>query len=183
MKRLLVSSILLIFLNLGSLFAQLKGGDILGLWYAPAEGDGSVPVVEIFENEGKYYAYGFMFKPGTGPVRTVTPTDEKNPDPSLRTRPRTEVVFLYDVKFNAAKQEWGEGEIYNPLEGKYFYVPSGKLSKDGSTLNWRASIDKGGALGKTIKWVRIDTPQDYAKEKRPARGTLINNIPEKRMKK
>lgn len=183
MKKKLLLAVVLAFVSMGALFAQLKGNDITGLWYGPKEPNNSVPVLEIFEHQGKYYAYGFGYKKDTAPAVAVSPVDDQNPDPALRSRPKGEVVFLYDVKFNPAKQEWVDGEIYRPLDGKYFYVSSGKLSKDGSTLSWRVSVDKAGMFGTTLEWSRIGDTTLYAKLPKASREVLIKNIPSVRIKK
>ena len=132
------------------LFAQApKANDIVGLWYSEKDADGLIPVVEIFEEDGKYYGYFFDYQGGyNGPEKK----DEKNPNKELRDLSLKGLVYLMGLSF--AKDDWRGGKIYNPYDGKTY---NGKLSleKNGQELLVRGSLDKAGLLGKTMRWTRV----------------------------
>ena len=159
--------------------AQVSANDIVGIWFSHAGEAGSVSLVEVFEHEGKYYAYGMAYKEKSTGNEML---DVKNPDPALRRRKMNEVVFLYDVVFNSAKEQWEGGEIYRPGDGKYFYVAWGRLSPDRKTLVWRVSVDRRGLMGANLEWTRVPDEAKYAAFKTP-KDILIKNIPKERKKK
>lgn len=147
-KKILWILSLLIFSSV--LFAQTpKANDIVGLWYSEKDADGLIPVVEIFEENGKYYGYFFDYKGGyNGPDKK----DVKNPNKELRDLPVKGLVYLMGLSFD--QNEWKGGKIYNPYDGKTY---NGKLSleKNGQELLVRGSLDKAGILGKTMRWTRV----------------------------
>ncbi|EKV56080.1 DUF2147 domain-containing protein [Brachyspira hampsonii] len=132
-----------------SLNAQnVKANDVVGLWYAEKDSLGRIPVVEIYEENGKYYGYSFAYKE---PYNGKESLDEKNPNPELRKLPLKGLVYIMGLSFN--KNEWNDGKIYNPYDGKTY---NGKMSidKEGKLI-LRGSIDKAGILGKSMKWTRV----------------------------
>lgn len=148
MKKTVLCAAPLLMLS-GLLLAQSpKASDILGLWYSEKDSDGLIPVVEIFEENGKYYGYFFDYKGGGGPDKK----DEKNPDKGLRNLPLKGLVYLMGMSFD--KDGWRGGRIYNPYDGKTY---NGRLSleKSGQELLVRGSLDKAGLLGKTMRWTRV----------------------------
>jgi len=46
--------------------------------------------------------------------------DDKNPDVSMRDRPTLGLEILKDFNYNASKQEWEKGTIYDPKSGKTY---------------------------------------------------------------
>ncbi|WP_300369686.1 DUF2147 domain-containing protein [Brachyspira sp.] len=146
-KKFLFISMLLIFSVL-SLNAQVRANDVLGLWYAERDSSGRVPVVEIYEEGGRYYGYSFDYKePYSGPESL----DEKNPNHKLRKLPLKGLIFIMGLVFD--KDEWNGGKIYNPYDGKT-YNSKMSIDKEGKLL-LRGSIDKAGLLGKSMKWTRV----------------------------
>ena len=152
-----------------NLFA-LEAGDILGFWFISQSPSERVGIAEIAQKDGKFYANAFAYRD----KRSSKPRDEKNPDPNLRHRTLSEVILIYGLKFDG--ESWGEGKIYNPENGKCYHL-KGKLSEDGQSLMWRASMDKGGVLGRNIIWKKINDPTEYKHFQLP-RKTLEANIPQ-----
>ena len=74
--------------------------------------------------------------------------DKKNPDKSLRTRPVQDLVFIYGFHYDADKDEWLEGTIYDPKTGKT-YRSSMWIEED--KLQLRGYI---GWFFKTQTWTR-----------------------------
>lgn len=158
------------FLLSVSIFASASG-DLLGFWYMQKDLENRTPVTEIFEKEGKYYAYAFAFKD----LEYSDEKDTNNPDEALRSRSMNGLVFIYDLEFK--KDKWVNGWIYNPDDGKDYHI-KGTLSKDKQTITWRVSVDGFGLFGKDIEWTRIDAPSQYMKFK-PNLETIYPRIPVK----
>lgn len=147
-KKFLFVSALLMFSVLALNAQDVKANDIVGLWYAEKDSLGRIPVVEIYEEGGKYYGYSFAYKESYyGPDSL----DEKNPNPQLRKLPLKGLVYIMGLSFD--KKEWNGGKIYNPYDGKTY---NGKISIDKEgRLILRGSIDKSGVFGKSMKWTRV----------------------------
>ena len=79
--------------------------------------------------------------------------DRLNPDSSLKERRIVGLEFITGLTFNTRKKEWRNGRIYNPEDGKSYYL-KGWLD-DGETLKMRVSIDSLSMMGETFKWCRI----------------------------
>lgn len=151
-----------------------KTNDFIGLWYMPEDTKGRIPVADIFQKNGKFYAYAFSFED----LSAGGDKDVNNPNTALRNRRISDVVFVYDLKMKENKLEGGE--IYNPDDGKYFHL-KGELSKDKNTITWKASIDGAGLFGKTIVWKRVTNTSKYTSLK-PDMSVIEGNIPKTRQK-
>ena len=146
-KKILFISVFFILSNI-LLLAQ-NANDVVGLWYSEKDSEGLIPVVEIYEENGKYYGYFFDYKGGySGPEKK----DAKNPNPEMRNLPLKGLVYLMGLSFE--DKEWKGGKIYNPYDGKT-YNGRMSLSDDGKTLTVRGSLDKSGIFGKSMKWTRV----------------------------
>lgn len=144
MRKIIYSIITLISICTLNIFAQ-SGDDIVGLWYGSPDSKKRIPVVEIYKEGNKYYAYSFIYKNSSENINDVN-----NPDKNLRDKPLRGLVYLYDLEFS--KGEWVGGKIYNPDQGKT-YNARAKLS--GEKLIIRASIDTAGLAGKTLEWTKV----------------------------
>lgn len=126
--------------------AELKGEFITHIGES-----GRQSVVEFFEHNGKYYAYGYANVDGSGPK-----PDDKNPNPKLKGRMDKGAVFVYDLQKSG--NSYKNGIIYNYDDGKEYYLKA-EFSDD-NTLEMRASLDKMGMMGKTLIWKRLDKAQE-----------------------
>lgn len=81
--------------------------------------------------------------------------DPKNPDESLRERTVMGMVIAQAFEWDEEEQEWGDGTIYNPEDGKtydaYLYFKSGNTDK----LYLRGYVMGMPFLGKTSEWTRL----------------------------
>lgn len=127
---------------------------ITGIWYMHKNKKGAIGVAEIYEENGKYYAYGFDYKTKGKDTMIV---DSNNPNPELKEKPLRGLLVVFDVKKEG--NEGSGGYIYNPENGKTYYV---KLwLKDPNTLALRATLDASGILGKTLEWKRVEENHTY----------------------
>ena len=110
-----------------------------------------IAVVEIYKENGKYYAYSFGYKNSTDIVNDVN-----NPKSELRNLPLKGLVYLYDLQFDNG--EWKKGKIYNPDQGK-IYNAKASISDNKQELKIRASVDSAGIFGKTITWKKVPSSE------------------------
>ena len=144
------ATILLMLVATTSLWAQdgLNGNPdaIIGTYWLNHEGD--VSKVRMFKcKDGTYAAQCIYLQDSidkkTGKVRL----DTKKPDKSLRHVPCNRVIILRDLRYNAKKQRWEGGRIYDPRRGlraqcTCVFMPDGRLKMRGSLLG----------IGETIYW-------------------------------
>ena len=128
-----------------SLFAASNPDDIIGVW-KDGQGKGQV---QIFKQNGKYYGKIIWLKKPQD-LNDHPKVDKNNPNPSLRNKPVLGLLMLKDFKYN--DDEWSDGRIYNPSDGKE-YKAYMKL-KDKNTLSVRGYIGIS-LLGKTDTWIRV----------------------------
>ncbi|MGL5255238.1 MAG: DUF2147 domain-containing protein [Brevinema sp.] len=147
----------------------VEASDILGFWFISRSPSERVGVAEIFEKDGRYYANAFAYRD----KRKSEPRDVKNPNADLRHRLLSEVILIYNLKFDG--ETWADGRIYNPENGKSYYL-KGTISDDKDSLIWRASIDRHGVFGRNIIWKKLPNPEEYKYLQLP-KSTLEANIP------
>jgi len=138
------------------LLAGGEGGDaVTGLWRTPS-GDNGAAIVEIVR-DGKQFRGTIVWleKPLYGPneERPGQPkVDLNNPDPKLRERPVIGLEILHGFKWNARKNRWDGGTIYDPGNGKTYKCKMTLENPD--TLKVRGFIGFS-LLGRTEVWHRV----------------------------
>lgn len=76
--------------------------------------------------------------------------DTKNPDPELRNRPVEGITFLSGFDYNAKKNRWVDGSVYDPESGKT-YSAKLELIEGGKRLKMRGYIGVS-LFGRTAKF-------------------------------
>lgn len=121
MKVMHVLAVTLIFVLLGTCAnAEDRADEILGEWYTD---DGESKVL-IEKRHGKYFGTIIWLRetiygpehPEAGAIMH----DRHNPDARLRARPLIGIAVLRDFVFNAKKNHWEDGTIYDPKKGKEY---------------------------------------------------------------
>jgi uncharacterized protein (DUF2147 family) len=143
MKKLTLLFVTLLFVT-GSLFAQSAASQILGAWLN-AEKDGKI---EIYKTGDKYFGkliWGQHIYEADG---KTSRTDNKNPDPALRSRKLLDLVILTNFTYDG--NEWKGGKIYDPKSGKTY---SCIMRLKGATLEIKGYIGIS-LLGRTTVWTR-----------------------------
>jgi len=91
------------------------------------------------------------------PIDTLTgkpKLDKNNPDEELQKRPIDGLVIIKDFEFDADDDEWEDGEIYDPKNGKTY---SCRMElEDMNTLEVRGYIGFS-FIGRTVIWTRLKT--------------------------
>lgn len=137
-----------------SAFSQSKEDRVCGLYYASDPGNGEGSQIQIYKAkdgtyEGKVVWMQYPNHPNGEPRRDV-----KNPDPQKRNQTNVGIVIIKGFKYNASKDEWEEGSVYNPGSGKT-YRSFMKLESD-NKLKVRGYLGVS-LLGKTVTWTRETT--------------------------
>jgi len=165
MQKAIFSLLILLTFNI-SLYAISAPKDIVGYWFVHKNNEhGHLPVVKIFEQNGKYYALGFAYKDLIG----FDIKDKYNPDPKLQKRYLSTVMLIDAIKFKDG--EWVDGGVYSPDNGNYYYI-KGKISEDKNSITWRVSLDKRGFFGQSIVWNKANDTKQYEPYDPPMSKTL-----------
>jgi uncharacterized protein (DUF2147 family) len=129
--------LLLLLLASSTVFAQTAPADgILGTWFT-ANQTSEIAIVKC----GDAYC-------GTIQSLKTPKNDEKNPDPSLRSRPLVGVQVLTNFHYTDANT-WIGGTLYGPERGKEFPATLVLASPDSLDIKVKA-----GMMSKTITWTR-----------------------------
>ena len=148
--RLLILAIFLVAFVAPKGFAQ-EADKVLGYWLTQYK-DSQVKIFKA--SNGKYY----------GEVRWLenpneedgTPKlDDENEDESLRNKPILGLQILKDFEYNADDQEWNEGTIYDPKNGKKYSCYMWFEEGDNNTLHVKGYIGFS-LLGREVAWTRED---------------------------
>ena len=133
--------------------AQQQPGDkIIGTYYVKDDQSSEEAKIRIYRTKSGNYAGKTVwvknpnFKDGT-PKRDI-----KNPDPNKRNTPADQIPMLFHFKYDASKKEWVDGEIYDPVHGKYYKCKM--WFSDDKTLQLRGYIGVP-TFGRTMTWKKL----------------------------
>lgn len=136
--------VLLLFVAFGSK-AQVKASDVTGKWIT----EETKSVVEIYEQDGKYYGKIIWLKEPFEDDGKTLKIDDKNPDPKLRSREIKGMVIISDFTFDG--EMWDKGKVYDPESGNTYSGHMRLRSDDILDLRGYIGISM---LGRTATWVR-----------------------------
>jgi len=134
--------------------AQVSKGDRLVGTYRVVEPETKEDSkVKIFKTaDGKYKGQVIWLAVPT--MKDGTPKrDIYNPAPKKRNTPGDQIVLLWGFEYDAGKDMWVNGEIYDPCHGKTYKC---RLNFESDTkLKVRGYIG-APAFGKSMYWYKID---------------------------
>lgn len=98
-------------------------------------------------SDGSYMAQIYWVENPNDPATGKKILDERNPDKSLRNVPCDQIVLVRGLKYNAKKECWDGGKIYDPTRGinanaSAEFAPDGRLKIRGSLMGF----------GETVYW-------------------------------
>lgn len=141
---------LVIFLFLGTyVFTGIaqEADKIVGIWW----NDEKTSKIEVEKKDGKYIGtivYMIPEKYENG----APPKDVENPDESLRDRSIVGLQILEGFEYDAKKEEWKEGLIYDPESGKTYDCYAWFESTD--LLKLKGFVAGIRWMGKSSEWYR-----------------------------
>jgi uncharacterized protein (DUF2147 family) len=153
LKKSLLIICTFIILPIISAVAQAGAADkIIGTYYVSDDtSDEDCKVRITKDNSGTYsgriiWVKNPNFKDGT-PKRDI-----KNPDPAKRNTPGDQIPLVFHFRYDAKKNQWVDGEIYDPIHGKMYKCKMWFESEN--VLRVRGYIGVP-ALGRTMTWKKI----------------------------
>lgn len=119
----------------------------LGVW-TDVEKDATFEIYKCGNKVcGKIVTLTVPNDPATGKPKT----DNLNPDPKLRNRPRQGLVFMQGFQYDDANK-WDDGKIYNPKDGKTYSCYMKVLNAN--TMEVKGYIGFS-LIGKSQTWTRV----------------------------
>ena len=145
----LTTLLLLVCFPLTSLVAKADDPDgLLGRWLSAKKRN----QVQIYKQGTKYYGRLVWMLEPNDPATNKPKTDKENPDEKLRSRPLMNVLLLTNLTYKG-NNVWGDGEIYNPEDGKTYNCEV--TLKDPNSIDLRGYIMGISFLGKSRTWTRV----------------------------
>ncbi|WP_041469061.1 DUF2147 domain-containing protein [Chloroherpeton thalassium] len=130
-----------------TLAQEFHADDVLGIWY----NDEKTAKIEMYKEDEKYHGKIVWLK---NPIDTATgnpKVDKNNPDEALRQRPIVGLVLIKNFIFD--EDEWEDGEIYDPKNGKTYSCYM--VLETPNKLRVRGFIGIS-LLGRTTYWTRVE---------------------------
>ena len=143
MKKIL--SVFLILSFAFSVLAQDKDA-VLGKWLN-ASGEGQI----LIYKKGDQYFGKLVWLKNTNDEQGNVKLDNKNPDPSLRTRPLLGLELLKNFTYQD-DGVWEKGSVYDPKTGKTYSCKISMASSDKLDIRGYVGIS---LLGRTETWTRV----------------------------
>ena len=137
-----------LFIAFLSVNAFSQADRVLGIWLTGEKNS----QVEIYKTpagtyEGKLVWLNEPLDDNGRPKR-----DTENPDRSLQSRPLKGLILLKDFNYNARANEWKDGTIYDPENGRTYSAYM--WMDDNNTLNIKGFVLGMRFLGRSTKWTR-----------------------------
>ncbi len=118
--------------------------NIIGMYYVAHEGEES-KVRFTKESDGTYTAQTVWVKGCRDENGNVLQRDVKNPDKKLRNTPCDSIVLITGLEYNAGKQRWDGGKVYDPTRGiranaTCYFGEDGRFRLKGSLLGFSQTV-------------------------------------------
>jgi uncharacterized protein (DUF2147 family) len=146
MKRILIFSLLVFFTV--KVMAQ-NAQAIIGTWW----NDKKTSKIEVKEVDGKFIGTVIYITPEKY-VNGEPEKDTNNPDPKLRSQSRLVIQILKELKYVAKNNNWQNGRIYDPDNGKT-YDCYAWFDKDPNTLYLKGYVVGIKWLGRSTIWTKV----------------------------
>jgi uncharacterized protein (DUF2147 family) len=128
---------------------------ILGYWLTQ-DGDSQVKIFKA--KNGKYYGdIRWLEEPNEDDG--TTKLDKENPNPQNQKRPILGLQILKGFTYNAKDEEWVDGTIYDPKNGKTYKCFMWFDDNDYNTLHVKGFIGFS-LLGREVEWTREEKLRD-----------------------
>lgn len=153
-----ITSLFALLLLAGATAGTIPTGDsILGDWKTFDDKGKVDSHIEFYKQQGKYFAKIVSLTEPNWPANDdkgmggKPKNDRFNPQPELRSRPIVGMQFLHDFVYNADKNIWEDGRIYDPACGKTYKCKMTLSSADRLEVRGYVGISM---FGRTAVWRR-----------------------------
>ena len=127
---------------------QGQADSIIGVWLTEDEDS----KVEVYKNQDGTFGGKVVWLEEPLNDNGQPKVDDQNPDASMHTTPIIGLEILKGFTYNASKEEWAGGTIYDPKNGRTY---SAYLRLDGeNTLRMRGFVYGMRFLGRSSYWTR-----------------------------
>jgi uncharacterized protein (DUF2147 family) len=141
----------ILFLPFIQLNAQdVQADDILGVWL----NEDKDAHIKVTNDDGKYFGEIIWLKDPIDEDTGKPKLDDENEDESLRSRPILGLMLLKDFEFDG-KDEWEDGKIYDPKNGKTYSCYIEFKDETKNLLKVRGYIGFS-MIGRTTYWTRVE---------------------------
>jgi uncharacterized protein (DUF2147 family) len=141
---------LLFTLSLFTLAGIAQQADkITGIWW----NDEKTTKIKVEKKDGKYSGT-IVFMIPEKYENGQPPKDDKNPEESLRSRSLIGLQILKDFEFDANKNEWKNGKIYDPKSGNTYDCYAWLENED--LLKLKGFVAGIRWLGRSSEWYRTE---------------------------
>ena len=151
-------SLLGLLMVAGAIAGPISSGDeILGIWKTNDKQGKLESSVEIYRMKDKYCAKIMSLTEPNWPagdeqnMAGKPKNDRHNPNPDLRSRPIIGMQIMQDFYYNAGKNTWEGGRIYDPGCGKTYKCKFTQVSPNQLEVRGYIGIS---LLGRTEIWRR-----------------------------
>ena len=153
---LLISGLILALALPNAFSAQSKADKVVGYYLTHNEKTGKEESqIRIYKTQDGKYTGEIVWMDKSYYVEGKPIMDINNPDEKLRSKTLIGLQMLKDFTYDAKADEWGEGSIYNPMNGKSY---KSNMKLEGNKLKLRGYIGKAWmGLGKTTTWIRVES--------------------------
>lgn len=132
-----------------SLAARADDPDaIVGRWLSSKKRN----QVQIYKQGNKYFGKLVWMLEPTDPGTNKPKLDKENANEKLRNRPLMQLELVTNLVYKG-NNTWGDGEIYNPEDGKTYNCEVSL--KDANSMDLRGYVMGLSFLGKSKTWTRV----------------------------
>ena len=136
-----------------SAVAQTEAADkIIGTYYIADDTSGEDCKVKITKDKSGTYSGRIIWVKYPNNKDGSPKRDVNNPDPSKRNTPSDQILLVSHFKYDAKKNQWVDGEIYDPIHGKIYKAKM--WFESDKVLRVRGYIGIS-ALGRTMTWKKL----------------------------
>jgi len=131
-------------------YAKIHTDDILGVWLSMEK----TSKIKIYKCgiDGKKYCGKIVWLKRDKEDDNTPRLDKNNPDPKKRKTHLYDLVILKLFEFDEEKNEWNNGNIYDPYTGMTYKC---YIKKEGSILKIRGFVGIS-LIGRTAEWTKAD---------------------------
>lgn len=145
----LIVLLCLVCVTLSSMAATTDDPDaIVGKWLSSKKRN----QVLIYKQGTKYFGKLVWMLEPNDPATSKPKLDKENPDEKLRSRPLMHTVLVTNLTYKG-NNTWGDGEIYNPEDGKTYNCEVSL--RDANSIDLRGYVMGISFLGKSKIWTRV----------------------------
>lgn len=148
--RITLFALALMFIFAAPAFAQQEADAVMGVWYNTEKS----AKIEVYKCGERYCGKIIWLKEPTN-EEGKPKLDKENPKESLQNRPLMGMNLLSDFEY-AGDNEWEDGEIYDPKNGKTYSCILNL--EDNGELEVRGYVGFS-LMGRTVVWTRAEEQQ------------------------